>query len=79
MVGISYWNASDGEALSRDIKEAYESPNGKTLYWEQVPLAVFKDRYKVAVRECRDEDIVEIDTFDELKQIDPSYDNEKEG
>ena len=74
MVGISYWNKEDGAKLSEDIQKAYNQPGGKELYWEQVPLNVFKDRYKVAVRECQEEDIVEIDTFSELKQIDPSYD-----
>ena len=74
MVGISYWDARDGARLSEDIREAYAQPGGKELYWEQVALKVFKNHYKVAVRECRDEDIVEIDTFSELKQIDPSYD-----
>ncbi len=74
MVGISYWNKEDGIKLSKDIKKAYEQPGGKDFYWEQVPLKVFRDRYRVAVRECREEDIVEIDTFSELKQIDPSYD-----
>ena len=74
MVGISYWNKDDGAKLSEDIPKAYDQPGGKELYWEQVPLKVFKDRYKVAVRECCEEDVVEIDTFNELKQIDPSYD-----
>lgn len=74
MVGISYWNETDGHKLSGHIKEAYEMPGGKERYWEQVPLVVFKDQYRVEVRECRDEDIVEIDTFRELKAIDPVYD-----
>ena len=74
MVGISYWNAEDGLSLSKDIQKAYDLPDGKEYYWEQVPLKVFKDRYQVAVRECCDDDILEIDTFSELKQIDPAYD-----
>ena len=74
MVGISYWDRQDGENLMSDIKSAYELPGGKEYYWEQVPLLVYRDRYKVGVTECRDDDIVEIDTFNELKQIDPSYD-----
>ena len=74
MVGISYWNEKDGEKLERDIKTAYEMPGGKEKYWEQVPLDVFKSNYKVAIRECKDEDIIEIDTFKELKQIDKTYD-----
>ena len=33
-----------------------------------------KENYTVLVRECKMDDIVEIDTFNELKQIDKSYD-----
>ena len=74
MVGISYWDEADGHKLSQHIKEAYEMPGGKERYWEQVPLIVFKDHYQVRVRECVDEDIVEIDTFRELKALDKTYD-----
>ena len=74
MVGISYWSEEDGKKLFRHIKEAYERPGGKEHYWEQVPLVVFKEHYKVRVRECYDEDVVDIDTFQELKAIDRSYD-----
>lgn len=74
MVGISYWNEEDGKKLSKDIPEVYSMPGGKERYWEQVPLVYKKKNYAVEVRECFDEDIVEIDTFRELKQIDPTYD-----
>lgn len=74
MVGISYWNDEDGHKLSNDVKEVYEQPGGKERYWEQVPLVFCKDHYKVHVRECNEEDIVEIDTFRELQTIDKTYD-----
>ncbi len=74
MVGISYWNEDDGKKLASDIPEVYSMPGGKERYWEQVPLVYKKKNYAVEVRECFDEDIVEIDTFKELKQIDPTYD-----
>ncbi len=74
MVGISYWDKEDGKKLSKNIEEAYNMPGGKELYWEQVPLIKFKDNYRVSVRECKQEDIIEIDTFDELKALDKSYD-----
>ena len=74
MVGIYYWNASDGAKLSEHIKEAYLAPGGKERYWETVPNQVYKGKYKIEVRPCKDEDIVEIDTFRELKAIDKSYD-----
>ena len=74
MVGISYWDEEDGHKLSHDIKATFEQPGGKERYWEQVPLVFCKENYKVAICECKDEDIVEIDTFRELKAIDPTYD-----
>ena len=74
MVGISYWSEEDGKKLAIDIPEVYSSPGGKERYWEQVPLVYKKENYAVEVRECHDEDIVEIDTFNELKAIDKTYD-----
>ncbi len=74
MAGISYWNEEDGHKLSDDIKMTYEQPGGKERYWEQVPLVFCKKHYKVEVRECQENDIIEIDTFRELKAIDKTYD-----
>lgn len=74
MVGISYWNEADGHKLFQDIQDVYAAPGGKERYWEQVPLVYRKEHYTVEVRECFDEDIVEIDTFKELKAIDKTYD-----
>lgn len=74
MVGVYYMNASDGAKLSEHIKEAFLAPGGKERYWETVPNQVYKGQYKIQVRPCKDEDIVEIDTFRELKAIDKTYD-----
>ena len=73
MIGISYYTEEDGKKLSKDIEEVFNSPGGKEKYWDQVPLAVRKQNYKMCVRECKHEDIIEIDTFNELKQIDKIY------
>jgi len=74
MVGISYWDGADGKKLFDDIEKVYSMPGGKEKYWEQVPLTVCHENYRVAIKECFDEDIVEIDTFRELKAIDKTYD-----
>lgn len=73
-VGISYWSKSDGARMAEHIKQAYEMPGGKEMYWDQVPFVAFKGQYKVEVRECNFEDIIEIDSFKELKMIDKTYD-----
>lgn len=71
--GISYWSPADGARLAEDIEKAYEMPGGKELYWDQVATQIFKDHYHIALRECKEEDIIEIDSFKELKAIDPTY------
>jgi len=73
MVGISYWDAEAGAKLANDLDTVFRSPGGKERYWEQVALLYKKENYKVAVRECKFEDIVEIDSYSELKQIDSLY------
>ena len=74
LLGISYWSESDGQKLSNDLLEVYQSTGGKERYWEQVPLHYCKENYSVEIRQCTENDITEIDTFRELKEIDKTYD-----
>lgn len=73
LIGISYWNEEDGTKLARDIKEAYESPNGKKLPMSYVPFRIYKDNYEVSLMPCAESDVTEIDTFAELQQFDNLY------
>jgi CTP:phosphocholine cytidylyltransferase-like protein len=73
MFGISYWNQADGARLADHIKQVYEMPGGKERYWDQVALEYFNKDYSIEVRECTYEDIIEIDTFNELKKFDETY------
>lgn len=73
MYGISYWDEESGKKLYDDVKKIYEMPGGKERYWDEVPLRYCIDNYKVEVRECTFDDIVEIDSFNDLKKIDPIY------
>ena len=73
-VGISYWDDTSAAQLAIDIPKAFDLPGGRERYWDQVPLAIFPKNYRVEVRPCTKADIVEIDTFRELKAIDRAYD-----
>jgi CTP:phosphocholine cytidylyltransferase-like protein len=73
MFGISYWDAADGAKLAEHIRQVYEMPGGRERYWDQVALEYFSKDYAVEIRECSFDDIIEIDTFSELKKIDPTY------
>ncbi len=73
MVGISYWTEEDGKRLADCIEEVYNMPGGKEKYWDSVPLDVCKNKFTLHIRECSFDDFIEIDTFNELKKLDPSY------
>ncbi|MBQ6568657.1 MAG: CTP--phosphocholine cytidylyltransferase, partial [Clostridia bacterium] len=72
-VGIAYITPNDSKQLLKDIKELYKTDEGKKRLWEYTLFNEYKEHYKVEVRECKKEDIIEIDTFDELKALDKSY------
>lgn len=74
MFGISYWTKEDAQKLEQDIETVFKSPGGRERYFEEVPLRECIDHYKVWVREIGPGEIIEIDTFNELKQIDSIYD-----
>lgn len=73
MYGISYWSEEDGLRLSKDIATVYESDAGKQKYWDEVALRDYKDKYNIMIRPVLKEDIVEIDSYEELKSLDDSY------
>ncbi len=58
MVGISYYDTTDGKKLSKDIEDVFTSPGGREKYWEQVQLVERKENYKIGIRECQFEDII---------------------
>ena len=73
MVGISYWSKEDGKKLAERIEKVYNMPGGKERYWDDVPLTYFIDDFNLYIRECSNDDFIEIDTFKELKAIDSVY------
>lgn len=75
--GISYWNKADSAKLRADLVRCWNLEGGHDIFWEFVPLHVLKDEYHVEIRQCEKSDIIEIDNFYELIQLDPSYENYK--
>lgn len=71
--GISYWTSEDCEKLKADWADLHAAPGGKELFWEFPPFILRKEKYRVEVRPCRKQDIIEIDNYSELVQLDPAY------
>lgn len=73
--GISFWTEKDGLRLKNDLKKLYATKGGKEQFWDAAPLKLYKKDYKIRIRNCHKEDIVEIDNFSELVALDSSYEN----
>lgn len=73
MYGISYWNEKDGKQMLLDLDTSYHAPGGKECYWDVVAINHFPNHYNIYVREVKPNEIIEIDTFTELTQLDPVY------
>lgn len=72
--GISYWTPEDSAKLRRDFRQVYEQePGGRDYFWEFIPLVLRKEDYSVEIRPCEKSDIMEIDNYFELAQLDPRY------
>lgn len=72
-IGISYWTKDDAERLKKCLEEVWQMPGGKEKFWGQIPIEICSKEFKLKVRKCVEGDIQEIDTFKELKEIDPIY------
>ena len=74
MVGLSYWSSADGRRLRDDIPEVFNRGGEcQQIFWDDVALDRLSENYDVFVRQCSQNDIVEIDSFEELQALDSAY------
>lgn len=71
---IAYFDEEDGAQMEKDIELSFDIPGARDKVWDYIALEYFKEHYKISVRDVLESDITEIDTFNELKAIDKTYD-----
>lgn len=71
--GIFYWNYDDGNKLYKQISEVTMAKKEIDRYWSNVAFEIYKNDYHVHIRECEANDVIEIDTYEDLCIIDPEY------
>ncbi|WP_343290389.1 sugar phosphate nucleotidyltransferase [Turicibacter bilis] len=68
MCGVSYWNQEDGEFLKVKLEQAVEQGGFEQLFWDNL-VKESLDELKIKVRELKSDDLFEIDSLDELSQV----------
>lgn len=72
MAGISYWQKADAEIIRKGIQCEYKKPGHEQLFWDEVVDRLL-DKLKVTVLEISPESVQELDTLEELRQMESRY------
>lgn len=73
MVGIAWFQKEDAQRLGRLIEARYGTDGYEDLFWDDV-VNENLDILNLVVHEIHEGQLIEIDTVNELKAIDPCYD-----
>lgn len=72
MVGVAYFKKNDAAIIADGILEAYKHEGHEQLYWDEVVNSKLGE-LSLGIKPVLGSQIVEIDTVDELKAVDSSY------
>lgn len=68
MVGISWWKQEDARMLRKGIEEAYGKAGHEGLFWDEIANKKIAE-IEIGILEIPEHSIVEIDTLEELKDL----------
>lgn len=72
--GICRWTKEDAQKLARHLEIEFIEKNNRDVYWDAVALWLHPEDYTLGIYvQDKLSDVVEIDSIEELAQIDPSY------
>lgn len=70
---VSLWSREDGLRLRAQLEQEYQEKQNRGIYWDDVALTCHPEDYRLGVRPIQEGCLVEIDSFQELCAMDPSY------
>ena len=76
---VSRWSKEDGQKLKRHLEREFEEKKNTQIYWDDVALFCYPQEYQLGIRQMHRGDIVEIDSLEELAELDESYRKYVEG
>ena len=73
LYSISRWSKEDGKRLKKHLEIEFEQKKNRQIYWDDVALFCYPKEYQLGVYPMKETDVKEIDTYEELAEIDDSY------
>ena len=75
LFSISRWNAVDGAKLRKHLEIEFEEKKNTQIYWDDVAMFCYPKEYELGIYPMQFEDIIEIDSIEDLIRMDASYKN----
>lgn len=73
LYSISRWTAEDGRRLKAHLELEFEVKMNRQIYWDDVAMFCHPEEYKLGIWPMAAGDIVEVDSLNELIELDPTY------
>lgn len=75
LFSVSRWNKEAGEKLKKFLELEFEVNKNTQIYWDDVAMFFHFEDFDLGVYPMEKTDIVEIDNYEELIELDNSYKN----
>ena len=73
LFSISRWTSEDGKKLKKHLEIEFNEKRNREIYWDDIPMFCYFDEYDLGIRPMLTGDVLAIDKYDELVEIDNSY------
>lgn len=69
LYSISRWCREDALKLRELVEYEFDIRKNRDIYWDDIPMILHLDRFRLGIRKMSPDDIVEIDSYEELMKI----------
>ena len=73
LYSVSFWSEEDGQRLKEDLEYEFVHNKNKDIYWDDIAMFCHPNNYKLGIRKINNNDLIEIDSLEELAAVDNSY------
>ena len=73
LYSVSRWTKEDALKIRKYLELEFDVNERRDLFWDDIPMSLHMDDFKLGIRVMNKGDILEIDSLEELQQIDSNY------
>lgn len=73
LYSVSRWKREDAFKLKELLELEFEVNKRRDLFWDDIPMSLHMNEFQLGIRVMNTGDILEIDSLEELKEIDSNY------